>query len=287
MTIRPPRGATLLPYSRAKQVARDLSVIQRRHVIHALLEVDVTHARALLRTHQQECGESLSFTAYVMWCIARTVGEYPEMHAYRYGRKRLIIFPDVDVNTLLERRSPHERRVVSHIVRSAQRKSVREIHDEIRGAQRVYAGYRPYPRAVRLYDSLPHPVRRFLVWGAARNPVLWRRVGGTVVVTAVGMFGKGGGWGIPTLWNTLVVTVGGIGAKPGMGNGQVTEREYLNLTISADHDVVDGAAMAAFASSLRELIESAKGLNWLRPVRPGEAEHDASTELPAPSEAQT
>jgi hypothetical protein len=83
------------------------------------------------------------------------------------------------------------------------------------------------------------------------------------------MFGEGGGWGIPTLWNTLVVTVGGVGAKPGMGNGQRTERECLNLTTSADHDVVDGAALAAFASSRREHIESSEGLNWLRSVRQG------------------
>jgi pyruvate/2-oxoglutarate dehydrogenase complex dihydrolipoamide acyltransferase (E2) component len=267
-------------------VAQDLSVVQRRHVIHALIEVDVTHARALLRAHEHECGESLSFTAYVIWCIARTVSEQTEMHAYRYGRKRLIIFPDVDVNTLVERRTAQQRRVLSHIVRSAQRKSVREIHDEIRQAQQEFAGSRPYPKAIRLYDALPHPIRRLLVWGAARNPVLWRRVGGTVVVTAVGMFGNGGGWGIPTLWNTLVVTVGGIGVKPGMDNGRLTERECLSLTISADHDVVDGAAVAAFGSSLRELIESSEGLGWLRTLRSTEEEDAASSKSPAPIETQ-
>jgi pyruvate/2-oxoglutarate dehydrogenase complex dihydrolipoamide acyltransferase (E2) component len=286
MIIRPPRGATLLPFSRARQVAQDLSVIQRRHVIHGLIEIDVTQARALLCAHQQECGEILSFTAYVIWCVARTVGEHTGMHAYRYGRKRLIIFPDVDVNTLIERRSAHERRVVSHIVRSAQRKSVREIHDEIRRAQRIYAGNRPYPAAVRLYDMLPRPIRHLLVRLAAHFPAVWKRVGGTVVVTAVGMLGKGGGWEIPTVWNTLVVTVGGIDVKPGVVNGQVAERELLNLTISVDHDVVDGAVVAAFASSLRELIESAEGLNWLRTLKIREAEVDASRKAPALIETQ-
>jgi pyruvate/2-oxoglutarate dehydrogenase complex dihydrolipoamide acyltransferase (E2) component len=95
---------------------------------------------------------------------------------------------------------------------------------------------------------------------AAHFPWLWKRVAGTVVVTAVGMYGKGGGWGIPTVWNTLAVTVGGIGAKPGVVNGQVTVREVLDLTISADHNVVDGTAVATFASRLRERLESADGL---------------------------
>ena len=155
MIFRPPHGSILLPFSRARQVAQDLSVIQRRHVIHALLEVDVTRARALLRTYQQQSGETFSFTAYVIWCVAHTVHERADLHAYRYGRKRLILLPDVDVNTLIERRAPHQRRVLSHIVRSAQRKSVREIHNEIRQAQQEFAGSRPYPRAVRLYDALP------------------------------------------------------------------------------------------------------------------------------------
>jgi hypothetical protein len=73
-------------------------------MIHGLIEVDVAHPRALLRAFQRECGESLSFTAYVIWCVARAVSEHTGLHAYRYGRKRLIIFPDVDVNTLMERR---------------------------------------------------------------------------------------------------------------------------------------------------------------------------------------
>lgn len=284
MIIRPPRGAILLPFLRPRQVARDLSVIQRRHVIHALVEVDVTLPRELLRAYYRERGESTSFTAYVIWCVARTVSGHTGVHAYRYGRKRLIIFPDVDVNTLLERRAPHQRRVVSHIVRSAQRKSVREIHDEIRRAQQMYAGRKPYPPGLRLYDTLPGTIRRLLVRLAAHYPALWRRVGGTVVVTAVGMFGKGGGWGIPTVWNTLVVTVGGIGVKPGIVSGKVEEREYLDVTLSVDHDVVDGTVLAAFASSLRELLESADGLSWLHTLSPREAEVDVTNKITAPIE---
>lgn len=59
------------------------------------------------------------------------------------------------------------------------------------------------------------------------------------------------------------MTVGGIGEKPGIVQGQISMREYLNLTISVDHDVVDGAPAVRFASRLRDLIESAYGLGEL------------------------
>jgi pyruvate/2-oxoglutarate dehydrogenase complex dihydrolipoamide acyltransferase (E2) component len=251
--------AKVLPYTRARQVAQDLSVIQRRHVIHGLIEVDVTLPRALLAACARERGESLSFTAYVIWVVARAVSEQHMIQAYRLGR-RVIIFDDVDVNVLMERQAADHVRVVSHVIRAAQRRSALAIHQEIRRAQHAHALRRAESARLRLYDALPRPVRRMLVRIAAHFPSLWKRIAGAVVVTAVGMYGKGAGWGIPTVWNTLAVTVGGIGAKPGVANGQVEVREYLDLTISADHNVVDGTAVATFASRLRERLESADGL---------------------------
>lgn len=275
--------AKVLPYTRARQVAQDLSVIQRRHVIHALIEADVTRPRALLDTYASERGESLSFTAYVIWCVARAVSEQSMLQAYRLGRRRVIVFDDVDVNMLMERQAAGRARVVSHVIRAAQRKSPLAIHHEIRCAQHTRAHRRAESARLRLYDALPWPMRRTLVWTAAHFPSMWKRVAGTVVVTAVGMYGKGGGWGIPTVWNTLAVTVGGIGAKPGVVNGQVVVREYLNLTISADHNIVDGTAVATFASRLRERLESADGLPEAlreRAAAVGKEYHDSPLRLP-------
>jgi pyruvate/2-oxoglutarate dehydrogenase complex dihydrolipoamide acyltransferase (E2) component len=96
-------------------------------------------------------------------------------------------------------------------------------------------------------------------------PRLWKDVAGTVGITAVGMFGNGAGWGIPAATPTpLMLTVGGIGAKLVSIDGQIAPREYLSLTISVDHDIVDGAPAARFAERLKELIESGYGLDDLR-----------------------
>jgi len=83
---------------------------------------------------------------------------------------------------------------------------------------------------------------------------------GTVGITAVGMFGKGAAWGIPPALPTLMMTVGGIGEKPVLIDGHLALREYLSLTISFDHDIIDGAPAARFTERLKELIESGYGL---------------------------
>jgi len=74
------------------------------------------------------------------------------------------------------------------------------------------------------------------------------------------MFGRGG-WGIVIVpIHTLGITIGGIVEKPGVVDGRIEIREYLDLTISVDHDIVDGAPAARFTQPLRELIEGGYGL---------------------------
>jgi pyruvate/2-oxoglutarate dehydrogenase complex dihydrolipoamide acyltransferase (E2) component len=98
-------------------------------------------------------------------------------------------------------------------------------------------------------------------WMMGRSPRIQKKYGGTVGVTAVGMFGKGAGWGLPVTEHTLDLTLGGIAEKPGVVEGQIAIREYLCLTLSFDHDLVDGAPAARFTGRLKDLIESGYGLN--------------------------
>ncbi len=108
---------------------------------------------------------------------------------------------------------------------------------------------------------VPAPVRRFL-WGAfLRDPGRRQRLSGTVVVTSVGMSGTDAAWGIPLTDYSLCLTVGGGVRKPGMvrdhgGSERIEPREVLSLTISMDHDLIDGAPAARFAVRLKEIIES-------------------------------
>jgi hypothetical protein len=104
---------------------------------------------------------------------------------------------------------------------------------------------------------------RFL-WWMQRYPQVQKNFLGTVGITAVGKFGKGSGWGIPTApIQSLFLTLGGIAEKPGVVDGHIAIREYLYLTVSLDHDIIDGAPAARFIARLKELIESGFGLlDW-------------------------
>ncbi len=82
-----------------------------------------------------------------------------------------------------------------------------------------------------------------------------------MLVSSIGMFGEGAGWAIPAPNHTLQVTLGGISRRPAFFEGRIEAREFLSVTISFDHDIVDGAPAARFTQHFKELVEAGDGLN--------------------------
>jgi pyruvate/2-oxoglutarate dehydrogenase complex dihydrolipoamide acyltransferase (E2) component len=250
-----------------------LGLMHRQHTVHALLEVDVTHARRAIREHRARTGAGLSFTAFLVASLARAVGEDRRMHAYRRGRDRLVLFDDVDVTVMVETDVEGAKIPFPHIVRAANRKTAAQIHDEIRAAQTAGAPYEAGRRWLPLWLLVPGFLRRRIWTMVLAEPRRRKRLTGTVAVTSIGMFGRGTAWAIPLTGYSLCLTVGGIARKPGVvsdrpggadGGARVERievREMLALTISVDHDVIDGAPAARFGARLAELIEGAAGLD--------------------------
>lgn len=258
-------GYAVVPFTQFEQSGIDwLELGRRRHTMHGLMELDVTDARRAIHKMRVEAGEPISFTAFIVASLARAVAEDKRMHAYRLGRHKLVLFDDVDVALAVEREMEGSKAPVGFVVRAADKKPLSAIHQEIRGAQTEPDPWSGLTRWFPLWLRLPAPIRR-VVWSAfLGDPRRRKRLSGTVVVSAVGMFGSGPGWGIPVgIPHSLCLTVGSIARKPwvvrnheGDGSKSIEVREILSLTVSVDHDVIQGAAAARFARRLRELIES-------------------------------
>jgi pyruvate/2-oxoglutarate dehydrogenase complex dihydrolipoamide acyltransferase (E2) component len=251
----------LFPFERNRELVVDAGYLAaRRHIIHGLLEVDVTVPRQILRQTSGADGRPLSFTAFLIASLARAIQAHPSVHAYRDLRRRLVVFHEVDVATLVEPRPGAV--ALPIILRRANARSVRDLSDEIRSVQSD-----PRPAGgpgwlVTLAPRIPRFARLLYLRGLKLNPHWAKQAQGTAIVTSVGMFGKRAGWGIAFLMShTLGLTVGGIGQRPVVHEGAVVPRECLDLTISFDHDVVDGAPAARFARTLVEIIECGAALD--------------------------
>jgi pyruvate/2-oxoglutarate dehydrogenase complex dihydrolipoamide acyltransferase (E2) component len=231
-----------------------------RSNVHGLVEIDVSDARERIRTIEEETGTKLSFTAFIVYCLATTVDEQPHVQRYRDWRGRIHEFEDVDVNVLIERETESERIGIPHVIRQVNQRTIRSIHDEIRRVETDTTN-RPEPRFAGLARRLPGFVRR-QIWRLPQwFPTRWKHLAGSVAVTSVGMFGTGNGWAISPTNYTLQLTVGGIGTKPRLIDGELRSREFLSLTVTFDHDVVDGAPATRFVQRLSERLETCHGLD--------------------------
>ena len=139
------------------------------------------------------------------------------------------------------------------------KKTLRELHLEIRAFQQEHTSSQE-SKFIDWFVLLPGFARRLFLWALFKQPQRIKEYYGTVLVTSVGMFGTGGGWGIPVLNHTLQLTLGGIARKPGIFEDRIAIRDYLSVTISVDHDIIDGAPAARFTQRLKELVEGGYGL---------------------------
>jgi pyruvate/2-oxoglutarate dehydrogenase complex dihydrolipoamide acyltransferase (E2) component len=195
----------------------------------------------------------------------------------RKGKKRLILFDDVDISVVVERLvdcdEDLETLPMPYIIRQANKKTVKEIHTEIRTVQKellsagqVQLGAHQNINLTKIFTLMPRFMRNLLVWRRlATDPFFAKKTMGTVAVTSIGSANKsrysGYGWGIPIGIHPLIFALGSIARKPGVIGDAIAIREYLSMTILFDHDVTDGAPAFRFSARLIKLIEEGYGLD--------------------------
>lgn len=235
-----------------------------RHMtpMHGLVELDVTEARRLLGEHDPP----LSFTAFLIACVARAAAAHPEVHAYRDWWGRVVVHKHADITTIIEIETPGGLFPMPHVVRDADVRTVADISAELRSVKRSPRRSRTGELLVRFRRIAAHtpglvPILTVGYVAAARS-VRVHQFTGTIALTSVGMFGGGNGFGIaePTLLS-LQIVVGGISRQLCPVDGTTALRDVLDLTITVDHNVVDGAPAARFGRDLRLLVESASVLH--------------------------
>ena len=85
------------------------------------------------------------------------------------------------------------------------------------------------------------------------QPADWE--GSTFTISNLGMFGIDQFTAIINPPDACILAVGGIAQEPIVKDGQIVPGNVMNVTLSCDHRVVDGATGAAFLQTLKSLLE--------------------------------
>ncbi|MEF8874146.1 MAG: 2-oxo acid dehydrogenase subunit E2 [Candidatus Thermoplasmatota archaeon] len=238
--------------------------------IRALIELDVTKARKMIDKIKKEENMDISFTGWIAKCVADAVSDHKKLNSYRQGRKKIVVFEDVDIAIPIEREVDDRSTIRGYILRKANEKSVTEITNEIRKAQRAEVDKdtqfikKDYTKNQKRLLKIPSFLKKLALKMLRKKGLKKKKHFGTVGITSIGTEGKCPGWFFPLGGiNSTVIGVGGITEKPGVIDGEIEIREYLHLTVIVNHDLVDGGPLARFTDTLTELMEAAYGLNDL------------------------
>ncbi len=233
------------------------AVGKKKHHMAALIEVDVTESREKIKQRKQK-GETVSFTAWLIKVISLTIKKYEQAASYLKGKRKVVIFNDINVSMIVEKELNSHKIPIPLIIDKANRRSVESIATQIKEAQNKNLSdkdivlHHKTSGLEKLYYILPGCARRFFWRYLIRHPRTAFRKMGNVSITSIGMMGKVNGWFIPISVHPICFGIGSITKKPLVVADKIAIREVLSMTVLLDHDVIDGANMARLIGELCE-----------------------------------
>ena len=237
---------------------------RNKHYMFGLLEVDVTQARRAARALRTQ-GKPVSFTAWMIKAIGNSIARNKYAHSVSGGKNKNIVFHDVDIAIPVEKVVGDTAVPLPLLIKGTNHKSAQDIHLEIEAAlNQPIAGEKDFILnthqfsriALAFYYLLPQGIRLLLMRSIFGNPFRAKRHSGTVTVTTVNAIGRSAGWIVPTRnMHSIAVSFGSLTRKPWVVDSEVAIREILHLTITFDHDVVDGVPARRFVQDLVNHIE--------------------------------
>lgn len=240
--------------------------------ISATWEIDITQVHERIRQIQRQTRIAISFNAYLIFLISRTIQKYPEVQTIRVPwRRKMALYDGVDINTIVEQRLPDNTTFPApYVVRNAESKSLAEICFEMRQASKRDLTNNELNATVRFrregLAQLPGWVRRlFWVW-VDSSPARRRQVRGTFGLTNLNFLSHGltAGFGhfLSNMSSSICVGSSYDRLVPNEEDSRgFVVRRHLCCTLAANHLVIDGAPLTRFAKTLTHALESAEGLD--------------------------
>jgi pyruvate dehydrogenase E2 component (dihydrolipoamide acetyltransferase) len=191
--------------------------------VNMTVETDMTAAADLKEKLSQASGRKISFTDIIVKCAAQALTDFPLVNASLIDGK-IVSHDSVNIGIAVAL----ENGLVVPVVRNAQHRTITGVREEIASlSARARSG------------------------GLAAEELS----GGTFTVTNLGMFGVDHFTPIINPPESAILGVCRIVDRPRVQDGAVVIRPMMNLCLSFDHRLIDGAVGAQFLARLRQLLE--------------------------------
>ena len=248
-----PSAVTHRSYPKLRNFILDIMAEGRRkNIINLLFETELAPIRQHIAHYETQHHERITLTSYISKSFACAIDDDKSIQGYRKGKSKLLIFDEVDLAVMVEREIDGHTMPVTLIVRAANRKGISEISQEIRRSKTSMIGdVGPMNALDKQFFTLPRLLRKIIWFETRRDPHLFKQLAGTAGVTSMGMHASGPAVMIPITPMTLTLSIGAIHKKLVLENGLAVERDFIQMNLGADHDIVDGAPLMRFADRFK------------------------------------
>jgi pyruvate dehydrogenase E2 component (dihydrolipoamide acetyltransferase) len=213
-----------IPFTGIRKTAAERVSLSAKTAPHSTItmEVDVTNARKLREKLQ------VSYTNVLVKAVAEALTEYSIINS-TLEKDQIKIFEDVNVGVAVATTAG----LVVPVIHNADKKSLKEVS-----------------------STLKELVEK------ARNGKLTKEElsDGTFTITNLGMFGVDTFTPIINPPETAILGVGRTVEKPVVVDKKIVVKPLMQLSLSFDHRVLDGAPAAQFLRKVKEIIESSESL---------------------------
>ncbi len=186
-------------------------------------DIDVTNLLSIREQVNAIEGIKTSVNDYIVRAVALALHHHPNVNA-SWGDDAITQHGEVHIGVAVS--TPEG--LITPVVRNADRKSIREIGDEVRALA----------EKARNRKLLPNEYQ-----------------GSTFTISNLGAWGIEEFTAIINPPNAAILAVGAAEARPVVVDRQIVVRDRMKVTMSCDHRVIDGAAGAEFLKTLRQYLE--------------------------------
>ncbi len=229
-----PNTELRVPLSSMRKIIAERLLTSKTQIPHFYLHLEVDAAplsklRGEVNAVGEQAGNKISINDFILKAVASAIAEVPKVNAsfagdaiIEYGSLHLAVAVAIDDG------------LVTPVIRDAGSKSLREISLEVKDLATRARSKKLKPEEFQ---------------------------GGTFTVSNLGSYGIDRFDAIINPPQAAILSVGGLVKKPVVNAaGEIVVGQRIDLGLSCDHRVVDGALGAQFLAALRRLLEQPLGL---------------------------
>lgn len=252
-------------HDRAK-VVRSLSEMPRGHGFCVVTTCDISRFGDFEKRCRQARRRPPSFYAYVARCMGATLQNQRHLIAARYGKKR-VVPSQVQIKIAVEAAThTGEKMPMMLMFHDLGNRTMPDIADEMKARLKPLKRTPPAPhREASRFAPPGSPLwwSVFVQNVRARHPRMRHAKACTwacAQLSSTSQLTKGhAGWGIQMFTpSALSVTLGGISKRALVVDDEIVARLCVDMAVTFDHDITDGAPATRYLTQLVEEIESGR-----------------------------